>query len=223
MEASHRPPLDLAKFKDIVQRQSVKLHLRSHAVDGENAFTLALALCAAVKKVFYEKSGTTFSSEPQIEKKPVIQFVHKMRVDAMEKFNTTTVFSVIEFAATQEALAQQEYLITIIIYLEQKFLPDFLRLLQYPYIESDEEMEVKDGCGTLGNLIAGQYKKEIAVLGFRDIMMSPFESFINTVGDGVGIPNGATEKYELAFEVEGIKRMVVEMVTLAKLPKMEAQ
>ena len=90
-----------------------------------------------------------------------------MRVDAMEKFNSTTVFSVIQFAANEEDLEQQEYLITLIVYLEQKFLPEFLRLLQYPYIDSDDEMEVKDGCGTLVNLIAGQYKREMAPWGIR--------------------------------------------------------
>ena len=49
--------------------------------------------------------------------------------------------------------------------------------------------------------------------------MSHFESYINTAPDGVGIPKGLTEKYEISFEVEGTKRLVVEMVTLDMLPK----
>ena len=168
--------MDVRKLKDIVRQESAKLNLKSFSTDGESAFTLALALSAAVKKIFYEKSGTTFSSEPKLEKKPVTQFVHRMRVDAMEKFNSTTVFSVIQFAAKEEDLEKQVYLITIVVYLEQKFLPEFLRLMQYPYIDSDDEDEVKDGCGTLVNLIAGQYKREMAALGYKDLMMSPFDS-----------------------------------------------
>ena len=212
-------PLDLNKFKEIVRQESARLRLKAFSTEGESAFTLALALSAAVKKIFYEKSGTTFSSEPKLEKKPVTQFVHRMRIDAMEKFNATTVFSVIEFAASEEALQKQAFLVTLVIYLEQKFLPEFLRLLQYPYIDSDDEDEVRDGCGTLANVIAGQYKKELAVLGYKDFMMSPFDSYINTAADGVGIPNCSTEKFEISFDVEGTKRMVVEMVTLATLPK----
>ncbi len=107
----------------------------------------------------------------------------------------------------------------MIVYLEKEFLPEFLRLLQYPYIDSDDEMEVKDGCGTLVNLIAGQYKREMADLGYKDVMMSPFESYINTAMDGVGIPKGVTEKYEISFEVDGTKRLVVEMVTQAMFSK----
>jgi len=212
-------PLDMKIFKDAVRQESVRMHLRPSGDEGESAFTLALALSAAVKKIFYEKSATTFSSEPRLEKRLVTQFVQRMRVDAMEKFNSTTVFSVIEFAANEEDLQRQAYLITLVVYLEQKFLPEFLRLLQYPYIDSDEEDEVKDGCGTLGNLIAGQYKREMAVLGYKDVMMSHFESHINTIPDGVGIPQGSMEKYELSFEVDGAKRLVVEMVAPAILPR----
>lgn len=212
-------PLDLGKFKDIVKHESARMNLRSFSAKGESAFTLALAMTAAVKKTFYEKSATTFSSEPTLTKKPITQFVHRMRVDAMEKFNATTAFSVVQLAADEEGLKKQEYVLSIIVYLQQKFLPEFLRLLQYPYIDSDDEMEVKDGCGTLVNLIAGQYKKEMSKLGYKDCMMSHFESFINTAPDGVGIPNGATEKFELCFEVEGTKRLVVELVTLGMLPK----
>jgi CheY-like chemotaxis protein len=212
-------PLDLRKLKDTVQQESTRMNLRSVSSEGESSFTLALALCAALKKIFFEKSETTFSDEPKLEKKLITQFVHRMRVDAMEKFNSTTVFAAIQFAADQEDIIREEYVLTLVVYLEQNFLPEFLRLLQYPYIESDNDMEVKDGCGTLVNLIAGQYKREMAHLGYKDLMMSPFQSYINTAPDGVGIPKGLSEKYELSFEVDGTKRLVVEMVTLDMLPK----
>lgn len=217
MEESFKA-LDIRKFKDIVQHESARMNLRTFSIDGETAFTLALALCAAVKKIFYEKSSTTFSSEPQLVKRPITQFVYRMRVDAMEKFNVTTVFSVVEFAVNEGRLEKQEYAITLIIYLEQKFLPEFLRLLQYPYVDFDDEREVRDGCGAIANLIAGQYKKEMIRLGYKDFTMSHFDSYINTAVDGVKIPNAATEKFEISFEIEGIKRLVVELVTLARLP-----
>lgn len=226
MTEKYPKPLDIKKLKEIVRRESAKMYLRSFSSStgrGESAFTLALALCAAVKKIFYEKSASVFSSEPKLAKKPIIQFIRRMRVDAMEKFNSTTVFSVIEFAPNEEGLEKQVYMVTLVVYLEQKFLPEFLRLLQYPYIDSDDEMEVKDGCGTVANIIGGQYKRELAVLGYKDMMMSHFESEINTAVDGVGIPDGPTEKYEISFEVDGTKRLVVEMITLATLPKWDVQ
>ena len=212
-------PLDLNKLKEIVRQESAKINLRSFSGDGESLFTLVLGLIAAVKKIFFEKSEMTFSREPVLEKRPITQFVQRMRVDAMEKFNTTTVFSVINFGASEEELGRGAYLVTMIIYMEQKYLPEFLRMLQYPYIDFDDDLEVKDGCGALANLIAGQYKRELAGLGYKDLMMSHFESYINTAVDGVPIPKGVTEKFELSFDVEGTKRLVVEIATLAILPK----
>ena len=212
-------PLDIKKLKEIVQQESARMNLRSFSGEGETLFTLALALTAAVKKIFYEKSEMTFSAEPKLEKKPITQFVHKMRVDGMEKFNSTTVFSAVEFMSTKEGSNKPECFITLVVYLEKHFLPEFLRMLQYPYIESDEDAEFKDGCGTLANLIAGQYKREMASLGYKDLMMSHFHSYINTAPDGVEIPKGLTEKYELNFEVEGTRRLVVEIVSSAILPK----
>ena len=87
-------------------------------------------------------------------------------------------------------------------------LPEFLRLLQYPYIDYDNDHDVKDGCGTIANLIAGQYKREVGAMGYKDLMMSHFESFI-TAPEGVEIPLESMEKYELSFEVDGVKRLVV--------------
>ena len=212
-------PLDINKLKEVIRQESSRMNLRSFSADGETEFTLALALTAAVKKIFYEKSEMTFSSEPKLEKKTITQFVHKMRVDAMEKFNSTTIFSAIEFMSNKEGIHKPECLITLIVYLEKHFLPEFLRLLQYPYIESDDEIELKDGCGTLANLIAGQYKREMALLGYKDLMMSHFNSYINTAPDGIEIPKGLTEKYEFSFEVEGTRRLVVEVVSAHILPK----
>lgn len=208
-------PLDLGQLKGIVERESARMKLRSYNTQGESTFTLALALSAGMKKIFFEKTETVFSSEPRVETKPIVQFLHRMRVDAMEKFNTTTVFSAIQLAHDQQELQREDYLLTLVVYLEQKFLPEFLRMMQYPYIDSDDEVEIKDGCGTIVNLIGGQFKREMAILGYRDLMMSPFQSYINTAPDGVAIPRGLTEKYEISFGIEGTKRLVLEMVTLS--------
>lgn len=210
-------PLDLDEFKYIVHREIARLNLRPDGDKSEAVFTMALALAAAVKKVFYEKSASKFSGEPVLEKKPITQFVSRMRVDAMEKFNATTVFSDVEFAASEEALKKQEYLLTLVVYSQKQYLADFLRLMQYPYIDSEDDQEIKDGCGTLVNLIAGQYKREMVILRSKDLTMSHFGSYINSAANGLAIPKGATYKYEISFEVDGVKRLVVEVVPSVKI------
>ena len=76
-------------FKKVVLKQRLN---DPKEYNDEALFTLALSLAAAAKKVFYEKSEMKFSAEPAVEKKLIIQFVDRMRVDGMEKFNNPTVF-----------------------------------------------------------------------------------------------------------------------------------
>ena len=221
MQKVNRPPLDIDEFRELVRQESARLRLRSrtHSDNSEQAFTLALALTVAVKKIFYAKSKLKFSDEPVLEKRNIIKYYDTMRVDAMEKFNEATIFSVIEFASSDEALKRQEYIVTLVVFLSKEFLADFLSLMQYPYIDFDDDFELQDGCGTLVNLIAGHYKREMAALKYKDLAMTSFESYINSAARGIAIPQGATYKYEISFEIESVKRLVVEVVLSPKMLK----
>lgn len=216
---SDSKPLDINELKNLVKLNAPKTILSKNSGNNSEAlFTLALALTAAIKKIFYERAEAKFSQEPIIDKKPIIQFVKRMRIDAMEKFNQTTIFSVVHYYKDVDHLERNLPIGCIIIYIEKKFVPELLRLLKYPYIDYDDEAEVKDGCGAISNLIAGQFKKEFIALGYKDLEMSHFKSFINNVQDGIDFPKDEKESYEIGFHIDGIKRMVVDMV-MADLPK----
>ncbi len=180
--------------------------------DSEATFVMALGLTVAVKKVFFEKAEARFSDEPAIERQLITQFMQRMRVDAMQKFNQTTFFSAVHFYKDVASLDRNAPLGLIIVFIERKFVPEMLRLLKYPYIDYDDDDEVLDGTGAIANLIAGQFKKELIGLGYKDMEMSPFKSHINTVGNGVEYPKDQTHKYEISFDIDGKKRLVVEMV-----------
>ena len=211
------PDFDLSKLKESI-KNSAKPQTTTKAEHGEDLFTMSLALTLAVKKVFFEKSEFKFSSEPLIEKKPIIQFVHRMRVEAMEKFNQTTFFSVVHFHKDAAALQANDPVGFVIVYIERTFVPEMLRMLKYPYIDYDDDDEVLDGTGAIANLIGGQFKKELIRLGYNDLEMSHFKSYINSAANGVEYPRDQVEKYEIAFEIEDKKRLVVEMV-MGPLPK----
>ena len=208
---------NLAKFRELAREGLQQRYLLS-GDHSEDLFTMTLSLSAAVKKVFFEKSENKFSSEPVIGKKIIIQFVNRMRVDAMEKFNSTTLLSMVHFYKNSAALEKNDPVGLIIVYIERDFVPELLRLLKYPYIDYENEIEVLDGIGTITNLIAGYFKKELARLGYIDLEMSAFKSAMNTVLDGVEYCKEQTRKYEIGFEINDQKRLVVEMVMNA-LPK----
>jgi len=205
------PLFDLAKFKEFAKDALQKKNV-ARPDQSEELFTMALALSAAVKKVFFEKSESKFSSEPVIGKNAIIQFVNRMRVDAREKFNSTTLLSMVHFYKDSAALEKDDPIGLIIVYIEREFVPEVLRLLKYPYIDYDNDDEVLDGIGTITNLIAGYFKKELNRLGYIDLEMSAFKSAVNTVLDGVEYCKDQTYKYEIEFELDDKKRLVVEFV-----------
>ncbi len=209
-------PFDIKKIKDAIKSVGKK-----PAPDrNEELFTMALALTAAIKKLLFEKSETKFSDEPVIEKKPITQFVKRMRVDGPEKFQATTFISVVHFHKKKGEIEGQPPAGVVVVYIDRKFVPEMLRLLKYPYIDYDDDAEVLDGMGAIANLIAGHFKKELAKLGYPDLEMSPFKSYINNAVDGIDYPNDQNEKYEISFKLDDKKRMVVEMimVSLSKIP-----
>lgn len=208
---------NLAKFKELA-KESLQQKYLVNIDHSEELFTMALALSAAVKKVFFEKSENKFSSEPVIGRKIIIQFVDRMRVNAMEKFDTTTMLSVVHFYKDTHALEKNDPIGLVLVYIERSYVPEMLRLLKYPYIDYDNEAEVLDGIGTITNLMAGYFKKELARLGYIDLEMSAFKSAVNTVLDGVEYCKEQTHKYEIAFEINEQKRLVVEMI-MNYLPK----
>lgn len=211
------PLFDLAKFKELAHEVLSNRQV-SREDHSEEIFTIVLALAAAVKKVFFEKSERKFSSEPTIQKKVIIQFVRRMRIDAMEKFNTTTFLSAIHFYKDENARKKDDPVGLIIVYIERIFVPEMLRLLKYPYIDYDNDDEVLDGIGAITNLIAGFLKRELGRLGYIDLEMSHFRSAINSVLDGLEYCKTQNEKYEISFDIDGVKRMVIELV-MDPIPK----
>jgi hypothetical protein len=170
-------PFDLSAFKASIKSTPFKLKQGEKTDNSEALFTIALALSAAVKKVFYEKSETKFSSEPILEKKLITQFMGCMRVDGREKFNETTFFSTVHFYKNTAAMEHKDPAGLLIVFIDRKFVPEMLRLLKYPYIDYDEDEEVLDGMGAIANLIGGYFKRELIRLGYADLEMSPFRSY----------------------------------------------
>lgn len=175
-------------------------------------FTMSLGLAVAVRKIFREKAQVRLSREPIIEKKPITQFMRRMRVDPMEKFNAPTVVSYIHFYKNSKDQELQRPTGVLLSYIELAQLPRLLKLLDYPEIDEDDEEQVEDACGAVCNIIAGYFKTELLALGYPALDMSVFNSYINSVVNGVNYPEKAISKYEISYEVAGHKRLVTEMV-----------
>jgi len=57
-------------------------------------------------------------------------------------------------------------------------------------------------------------------LGYEELFMSSFTSYKNSVLDGVIYEPSQTEKYEISFEVRGIRRIIIDY-TMGNIPRID--
>lgn len=179
---------------------------------------LAAALAQAVTDVFKEKGDIGFSKEPVIVKKNILEYNGRMRADGMEKFNTPTFVSFVNYYAHVKDMEKHNALGALIVYVEQKQVPGLLKMLKYPPIDDEDENAMKDGCGTLSNIIAGKFNLQISAMGHAGLEMSPFSNYRNNAANGVPFCFKEYDKYEISFYIENQKRLVVEM-TMGAIPR----
>lgn len=189
-----------------------KLVLDHSGTHQDQLYVLALALATSIQKMLNDKGGIYLSAEPELWQKPIVEFGKRMRVDGLEKFDDRVAISVIQLYRSTETMRANKILGTIIVYIPVSYIARLLKLLEYPLIDEDEESLVLDACGTIVNLIGGAFVKDLAVVGYGYLQMSHFESYINSVLDGIPFAVGEQAKYEIAFEINCQKRLVVEFV-----------
>ena len=180
---------------------------------------LSQILCAALREMLLLKGGYDFSREPVFIEKNVVSFHHRLRVDGLEKFGARAVFSAVKFYVDHEALERDRPIGALIIFVEADHLARLLWSLDYLRLDEDDEEVLLDACGTLTNLIAGYFVKELYDRGFVHLQMSHFENYFNTALNGIAFASDETKKDEISFWIKGEKRIVAEL-TMGHVPRL---
>jgi len=183
----------------------------------DNLKGLALILSQAVRKMIQVKGEYDLSRDPVMHPKAVVSFHQRLRVDGMEKFNARTVFSAVKFYTDAKSLELDKPLGALIIFVQADEIARLMWSFDYPRIDEDDDEMILDACGTLTNLIAGYFVKDIRDLGRVHLEMSHFESYINTAVNGIAFASDQTEKYVIDFWIKGTKRIVAEL-TMGPVP-----
>lgn len=179
----------------------------------------AILLEKSVSSLFSERNAEIKLKSPVKARKKIIEYDGKMRADGMEKFNNEPSYvSAINYFANKADMEKKKTLGTIIVYVEQSFMAKMMKLLQYPPVDDENEDALQDSCGTLCNIIAGRYKSEISKAGYIELEMSHFITARNTVVPGVNFCFSEFDRYEVAFDMDGAKRLVAD-ITMGVVPK----
>lgn len=169
--------------------------------------------------LFQERNADIKFKTPVKNRLKIIEYDGKMRADGMEKFNNEpTYVSAINYYINKVDMEKKKTLGVIVIYVEQNYMAKIMKLLQYPPVDDENEDALQDSCGTLCNIIAGRFKSEIAKAGFIELEMSHFVTSRNNMVPGVSFCFTEFDKYEITFDIDGAKRLVIE-TTIGAVPK----
>jgi len=175
-------------------------------------------LVQGVTKLFQTRGEIQFSEKPVVEIKRITDYEGRMRVDGMEKFdNEPTYVSAINYYINGKDMENHKAVGAVITYVKQDYLPKLMKTLKYPPIDDESDDELRDSCGTLCNIIAGGFKTEISSSGYIELEMSHFINFRNSSFGGVEFCKAEYDECEVAFCIDGEKRLVVEM-TIGTIP-----
>jgi len=167
----------------------------------------------------FKEREVSFSGAATKEKRKIIEYDGRMRADGMEKFdNEPTYVSAVNFYTSEADMEKQKTLGALIVYVEQSYIAKLMKMLQYPPIDDESDDAMRDSCGTLCNIIAGRFKSEIAQEGYVELEMSHFSNYRNSAFKGVSFCFSEFDVYQMNFDIDKTKRLVIEM-TIGPVPK----
>lgn len=194
-----------------------KVQFLNKSDQAKELFYLATLLSNEVKEMLKEQGGIHLSRSPLLAQRPITEFVRRIRIDGMEKFNGPTLVAFVNFYRNVKEMHKTKVLGALVFYVEEAYLPELLKKLQYPAIDYEDEAGLIDACGTLCNIVAGRFKSAMAKVGYKELEMSPFMSFKNTSINGVPFDPSQEFKQEISYEIDQRKRIVVEL-TMGPVP-----
>ena len=206
------------KFGPPSNLMSSSEHLSSDVAQKGDLYEMATILAKVVRRLLLVKGDIRLTSDPVIHEKKVVQFRKRMRVDGLEKFGQRTLFSTVIFYIDKTQMDVQSAVGAMVVYIPLDYIAKLMWLMEYGRIDEDDDAAVLDACGTITNLIAGNFVKELCGHGFVHLEMSHFENFINTAVDGIYFSPDQDKKYEIDFYIRKEKRIVVE-VTMGRIPR----
>jgi len=181
-------------------------------------YVQSLLLSETIKRILKKKARIILSKKPTFKLIPIVEYMGRMRVSSLEKFNGPTYISCINFYINQKEMEKRNELGTLIIYIGENYIVNLFKKLGYPGIDEENYEVLEDACGTFCNIIAGKFREGLTQLGYVELGMSHFSSYRNEIFEGVAFDLNEEQKYEMSFEIFG-KKCIMADLTMGSILK----
>lgn len=141
----------------------------------------------------------SYTSEPQMEEKDIIEYDSRMRISPMENFNAPCVISVVNFFASENDKKAQKAQGALVTYIEYENANRFLKLTGSK-IKPDDDDDITEECsGKFCKTLAEDLVSRVEPEMFGHLILSEPASFTNNVPGGVLFHYDEYKLYELNY------------------------
>lgn len=171
-----------------------------------------------LEKIFQRIGRLTFSQEATIERKDILEYERKMRISALEKFNTAGYVAAINYYKTQRDKDINKACGAMVVYLVEQGIGKLLEATGIPKFDEDDSELVIDKCCVFCQNVSNGFVRDLATKGYKDVIPSDPFGNRNTIPQGVDFSYDQYDKYDISFTVKDTKVIVIE-ITMANLLK----
>ena len=185
----------------------------------DDLYLQAVCLTGVILRTFEHKGKLDVTSKPLPKIRPIVTANRRMSIMSLNKFSGTTYIGIINFYKNKTDSKSGNAIGALIVYMGERFIVDLFAQMGYPGLDENNEQELEDAVGTFCNIIAGKFKLALKQLDFIELEMAHFSTYQNQVREGVLYDPKESRKYEMTFEIDKQKAMIVEL-TLGAVPRL---
>ena len=160
---------------------------------------LARSLEKVIKKLFFDRREIRFHAT-SIKREVIVEFMQRMRVFGMEKFDKAACVSMVNFYVNERDKAKQNAFGTLLIYVPEELVLLVLGFLKIPIdIKIESEEDILKLSSRVGEAIVAEFKKELPALGYKNLFISEIVNFRNSTTHGVPFYRTIRAKDDVSF------------------------
>ena len=95
--------------------------------EADELYVQALLLAKVIERILNKKADIDLSAASVLERKPITEFVRRMRVSGLTKFEEKTYISIVNFYKTNEDLKSHKAIGALIIYVPESYVVRLFR------------------------------------------------------------------------------------------------
>ena len=126
---------------------------------------IADAMLNCAQNNFQKGSNVSFSQDPEVKEKDLIEYESRMRVFGLQKFDGLCYLSSVSFYRTEQDLKEHKPVGTMVVFLEEEASGRFLKAMGYRDFDEEEEESVSEKLGQFSKVLAGDFQKHLSWLG----------------------------------------------------------